>query len=51
MNFNPLSTIFDEETNMQHFGLRAENMQQYAATVVSFGILEETGLSIRKHLK
>ena len=34
MNFNPISTIFDEETNMQHFCLYAQNMQQYAATVV-----------------
>ena len=40
MYFYPFRDIFYEKSNMQHFGLYAANMPQYAAAVVFLGALE-----------
>ena len=46
MNLYQFSVIFDEKNNMQHFGLYAASMQQYAAAVVWIGVLKSDILFI-----
>ena len=46
MNLYQFSVILMKENNMQHFGLYAASMQQYAAAVVWIGELKSDILFI-----